>query len=303
MLYQRFKPDVWSLAWMTMRNRAEAEDCVQDTFVRALRALPTTPEITSVRAWLLTICRNTCLDRLRASQRRGVLSLDDEHVAEPSAPWLDEDQRIDFHVALQGLPSGEREAFILVDVLGCRSHEAAAILGLDAPSTLRSRLARARRQIAPAVSQPPDTTATEIWGIYHAPPSGAVVAAYREHARVADQGPTIRELVARLSMPVAATTRPRMPKSLTAFFESLDHRIPSSRPVVAVLEDDDTPEGRDVAHWLAGHPRWHLRRQSTHAGWLLEVESLLDAAGATPRGATLSTLSGSANPFLWTAQA
>lgn len=303
-LYHRFKSDVWSLAYLTMRSRHEAEDCVQETFVRALRALRRTHEISSVRAWLLTICRNVCLDRIRAAKRHVVTSLDDERAAEPEAVTWDEDLHIDFYRALRELPEIDRQAFVLVDVLGCRSHEAASILGLDAASTVRSRLAKARRQIAPAVTGAAgERTAAEIWGVYHAPSSSAIVATYGDDVAARLDLRPLKRLIRDLSHPGAASGRAaEMLPGLIAFFEGLDDRIPHTAPVMAAITGDGRPEGNVALHWLENHPRWRVRRQPTHAAWLLEVQSLLEAAGQRSRVASLAALDeSSSTPFLWMA--
>ncbi|MGH2873851.1 MAG: RNA polymerase sigma factor, partial [Solirubrobacteraceae bacterium] len=281
-----------------------AEDCVQETFVRALRALRRTPEISSVRAWLLTICRNVCLDRIRATTRHAVTSLDDGGSAEPEAPTWDEDLHIDFYRALRELSEVDRQAFVLVDVLGCRSHEAASILGLDAPSTVRSRLAKARRQIAPAVTAAEsEHTAAEIWGVYHAPSSSAIVATFGDGIAARVDARSLKQLIRDLSHPSAASARAaEMLPGLISFFEGLDDRIPHTAPVMAAITGDGRPEGNVALHWLENHPRWRVRRQPTHAAWLLEVQSLLEAAGERSRFPSLPALHESpATPFLWMA--
>ena len=180
LLYHRYRLDAWNLAYLTLRSYHEAEDCVQETFVKAMVALGSGVEVEAVRPWLMAICRNVCLDRLRSARRRPTVSLESEDVSEPAAAPVDHDGCLDFHRTLRGLSPQDREAFVLVDVLGCRSHEAASVLGLNASSTLRSRLARARAQIACAVSaqagelggSPP-----EIWAVDHRPPDNAIAAA------------------------------------------------------------------------------------------------------------------------------
>jgi RNA polymerase sigma-70 factor (ECF subfamily) len=156
LLYYRYRLDVWNMAYFQLRNHHEAEDSLQETFLRAYRALGQYRRSESARPWLLTICRNVCLDRIRANRRRPMLSLDAGQFDEPAFAAADHDRRIDFRRALAQLPVDDLEAFFVVDVMGCRSEEAARILGLRASSTLRSRLARARRALAPALSDPPE---------------------------------------------------------------------------------------------------------------------------------------------------
>ncbi|MBI5104928.1 MAG: RNA polymerase sigma factor, partial [Solirubrobacterales bacterium] len=178
LLYQRHKHEVWQLAWFTLRDHHEAEDAVQETFLKAHRALHQHRPGTSLRAWLLAICRNGCRDRLRARGRRPVVPLDDAVVAAPPGA----ESAVAFRAALDALPVEEREAFLLVDVLGCSSDEAANVLGLRAASTLRSRLSRARRALAPALDPgdgaPAGTGAPQVWGLLHGRGQSALVVAF-----------------------------------------------------------------------------------------------------------------------------
>src|SRR6476646_3619787 len=79
-LYERYRTDVWNFALLTLRHREDAEDSVQETFLKAYRALHQYRRGESIRPWLLTICRNVCLDRLRAAPRRSTMPLDDDGV-------------------------------------------------------------------------------------------------------------------------------------------------------------------------------------------------------------------------------
>jgi RNA polymerase sigma-70 factor (ECF subfamily) len=299
LLYHRYKLDVWNLAYLTLRNYHEAEDSVQETFVKALRALRCTSHVDAVRPWLLAICRNVCLDRLRAARRRQVFSLDDDTLAEPAAVPTDQEQRIDFHRALASLAPEDREAFMLVDVLGCRSHEAATILGLRASSTLRSRLSRARRQIAPAISEPVVPGALpQIWGVYHHPPDSAIVASFDGRARQAD----LSDLLATLDRYTEADAPSRNGLHLVEFLDRLEHGIPRDRRLIAVIDNRPPHSTNTTQHWLADHPRWQVRRPHSHESWLLEVKSLLQATGnaADERCAIALAALRNPTPFYWT---
>jgi RNA polymerase sigma-70 factor (ECF subfamily) len=302
LLYHRYKLDVWNLAYLTLRNHHEAEDSLQETFVKALRALTPASDIESVRPWLLTICRNVCLDKLRAGRRRQVISLAEEDAPEPAAAPVDHEQRIDFHRALETLAPEDREAFVLVDVLGCRSHEAAEIAGLRAASTLRSRLGRARSQIAGVVAEQTGAAYAhvhaEIWGVYHHPPDSAIVASFAAVGAQAQAQDRLAELVACLERHAAHSGESRNGFPLVEFLERLDFRIPSEHRVIAVIDDRPPHTVTATQHWFADHPRWQVRRPTSHASWLLEVQNLLRAAGGQPPTAALAALQAT-EPFVW----
>jgi RNA polymerase sigma-70 factor (ECF subfamily) len=268
-IYQRYKLDVWHLAWFTLRDHHDAEDATQETFLKAHRALGQYHRDGTLRAWLLTICRNACRDRIRAAQRRDVVALDEELAAlamPGGAPVGDADRHIDFHRALAALPEEEREAFLLVDVLGCPSEEAAHVAGVRAASTLRSRLARARRALAPQVAEPPAAEhGPEVWGLFHSPALSALVVS--EDPPRDGPGRHADALLATLAAPAG----PAPAADLVAFLEGLERSIPGDLTVLAVV--DDRPVG--AAPWLAGHPRWRMQRAPTHASWVGEVDALV----------------------------
>jgi RNA polymerase sigma-70 factor (ECF subfamily) len=317
LIYHRYKPDVWNLAYLMLRNHQEAEDSLQETFVKALRALASHRHVDAVRPWLLAICRNVCLDQLRSGRRRRLVSIEEDGIGELHARPGEDDRRLDFHHAIAQLSPADREAFMLVDVLGYRSHEAAAILGIAAPSTLRSRLARARRELAPAVSETSAEPPAEIWGVYHDPPDSAIVASFPATAdtamttlaaavATAATGATgatwateATEATGATGTTQTATATRRNRLELVDFFDSLDGRIPPKLRVMAVIDSGLTRGHGRAQHWLADHPRWQVRRSGSHAGWLLEVESLLKVTGAERSRGALAALD-APTPFLWT---
>ena len=297
MLYQRYKTEVWNMALFTLRDHHEAEDGVQETFLKAYRAVGQHRRGASTRAWLLTICRNVCLDRMRARPRRATLSLDEETGGgEPSVREQDRDGWIDFLHAFGELPAEEREAFFLVDVMGCHSDEAARIVGVRASSTLRSRVARARRQLVPALAGD-SAPGAELWGVYHSGREAAIVACVGGCA--ADGNGAAQELLARLRDSAPSNGHARPAVDIVRFFDRLDDRIPEGRPVLAVVDgqpERDEPAGR----WLAEHPRWELRCAETHASWLDEVERLINASARNgAAGAPVLNRLANGEPFLW----
>lgn len=134
------------------RNHADAEDLVQDTLVRAFRGIDRF-DGAHPRAWLLTILRNTHLNRNR--RRRPALLGDpdragasDPDSGAPSVEALVVGATFDAAVedAFRRLPDEFRRTLELVDIGGLSYAEAAAVMGVPV-GTVMSRVHRARRRI------------------------------------------------------------------------------------------------------------------------------------------------------------
>ncbi len=155
----RFLPDVMRFARSLARDPADADDLVQDTYLRAYRSRHTFQAGASARQWLCTICRNSWLRSRERSQR--IVSLEDDATAETLAAVAlhreakrdgleDLFVQLDFAPALEramaALPEVYREAFVLVDLGEASYAEVAEALGIPV-GTVRSRLFRARREL------------------------------------------------------------------------------------------------------------------------------------------------------------
>ncbi|WP_228641664.1 RNA polymerase subunit sigma-70 [Microtetraspora sp. AC03309] len=144
----------------------EAEDLVQETFLRAWRGRDTLRDESGLRAWLYRIATNTCLDHLRAHPRqpqpRSAPVVSDPGLDVPASdavPWLQpypdvlldtadvvidrETIELAFLVAIQHLPPRQRAVLILRDVLGWSAQETAESLDLTV-AAVKSALQRAR---------------------------------------------------------------------------------------------------------------------------------------------------------------
>jgi RNA polymerase sigma-70 factor (ECF subfamily) len=152
---------VWRLCAKLVDDQC-ADDLAQDTFIRAVRALPHFRGDASARTWLLTIARNVCMDELRTRirQRRRDASL----VADPSVSGSvshEVGQEIWVADLLSLLAPDRREAFVLTQLLGLSYQEAAEICSCP-PGTIRSRVARARVDLLEALArQRQDRSASE----------------------------------------------------------------------------------------------------------------------------------------------
>jgi len=149
---------LFATALRLTRNRSDAEDLVQDTFVKALRFSDRFERGTNLRAWMYTILHNTWRNRLRDTGRETV-DVDSEQVelaaTQPGgAESLETPERIllrrtldaDLQAALDELPEAYRQAVWLRDVEEFTYAEIAEMLQVPI-GTVMSRISRGRRQL------------------------------------------------------------------------------------------------------------------------------------------------------------
>jgi RNA polymerase sigma-70 factor (ECF subfamily) len=155
-----FMPEMYAAALRMTRNRSDAEDLVQETFLRAYRGFAGFEEGTNLRAWLYRILTNAYINTYRKRQREPVTVSDDElpewwlyeklggeaMEASAEARVLESLPDEDVQEALASLPEQFRLAVLLADVEGFSYKEIAEIL--DVPmGTVMSRLHRGRRAL------------------------------------------------------------------------------------------------------------------------------------------------------------
>ena len=149
-LYERHADRVLAYCVYHLRDRNEAEDALQTTFMHAFRALQrgVVPEIEL--AWLLSIARNVCLTRWNTNRRRGEREVArDPHVLQEVAPCREREGEELFRLqeALEAMPERERRAILLREWQGLSYREIAAELGLS-QSAVETLIFRARRVLA-----------------------------------------------------------------------------------------------------------------------------------------------------------
>jgi len=137
--------------WLT-RNEVDAEDVVQEAFLRAFRFYEDFHGL-NCRAWLLTIVRNTCCTWLQANRAGEPTITFDEvmHSTEtqstsPDAALLSKSERELLQQAIEELPLEFREVIVLRELNGVSYNEIAEIVGIPI-GTVMSRLARARGRL------------------------------------------------------------------------------------------------------------------------------------------------------------
>lgn len=139
-LVRRTQPLVWTVC-QALGSPGEVEDLVQETYLRAIRALPSYRAEARVETWLVSIARNVCADHVRRRTRHTRL-LDRLHLHTVHSLLADYDV-VSADDLVRRLDSDRREAFVLTQLSGLSYAEAAAML--DCPiGTIRSRVARAR---------------------------------------------------------------------------------------------------------------------------------------------------------------
>ncbi len=130
----------------------DAEECVQDAFVRALTFLRAHPDReVAVKPWLYTIVRNVCLDRLRKPRRTVTLDGLDAVLADRAAgPYEAVHGREELRRvvgALHALPARQREALVMHELEGRPHEEMAPVLGVSVGGS-KALVCRARRGMA-----------------------------------------------------------------------------------------------------------------------------------------------------------
>jgi RNA polymerase sigma-70 factor, ECF subfamily len=127
-------------------GRDLAEDAAQDTYLRALRALPAFRADSNARTWLLSIARHTAVDAVRAASRRRRLARLLTARTGPDTVEVGLADGVLTDQALALLDTDRRTAFVLTQLLGFDYAGAAEICGCPV-GTIRSRVARAREQL------------------------------------------------------------------------------------------------------------------------------------------------------------
>jgi RNA polymerase sigma-70 factor (ECF subfamily) len=142
----------YNLARWLVKNGTDAEDLVQDAYMRAWKGFAGFRG-TDGRGWLLTIVRNTCYTWLHENRRQEMsvefnedLHTQDHEVAGPERLLVESANRQTLEKALQELPAEFREAIVLRELEGLSYKEIGDITGVPI-GTVMSRLARARARL------------------------------------------------------------------------------------------------------------------------------------------------------------
>lgn len=148
---------LYGFAMMLTRSQTEAEDLVQETYLRAVRAFGQLMPDSNLKGWLFAIMRNAWLNQLRHT-RNGprFIELDaeeedrsnwfDNMASDPYAIYVRKVEREEVRAAIESLPRLYREIILLRDIEEFSYQQIAAILGCPA-GTVMSRIGRAREKL------------------------------------------------------------------------------------------------------------------------------------------------------------
>jgi RNA polymerase sigma-70 factor (ECF subfamily) len=165
-LVKKYDRNVFRIAQHITQNREDAEDVVQDAFLKAYQNLKQFQGNSKFYTWLVRIAVNEALMKLRKRKTSKTVSMDEDVETEDGsvprevADWSPNPEQLFGQSELsdilaktiQGLPTGFRTVFVLRDVEGLSTEETAETLGLSVPA-VKSRLLRARLQLRERLSR------------------------------------------------------------------------------------------------------------------------------------------------------
>jgi RNA polymerase sigma-70 factor (ECF subfamily) len=146
-----------SVAYRMLGSQAEADDAVQEAFLRLMRT--GTSGVDNITGWLTTVIARVCLDMLRQRKSRREVPVDAEVEALPAENSLEHEKLITdsigvaMLVVLETLKPSERVAFVLHDMFNISFEEIAPVLGRS-PAAARQLASRGRRRIQGSPAEP-----------------------------------------------------------------------------------------------------------------------------------------------------
>jgi RNA polymerase sigma-70 factor, ECF subfamily len=148
-IYRQHAARIYTLACRMAGSPQDGEDLLQEIFLQVYRKLGSYKGDSTLGTWLYRLALNHCLDYVRSKQakmNRLTETLDTETSVRPAANRETPIARLDLERALERLPDGCREAFVLHDVEGFGHKEIAELLGI-AEGTSKSQVFKARAKL------------------------------------------------------------------------------------------------------------------------------------------------------------
>jgi RNA polymerase sigma-70 factor (ECF subfamily) len=167
-LVNRHRRPVYNFILRFVRDPAQAEDTLQETFLRLIKSADSYERTAKFTTWMYTIARNLCVDQSRRAKHRRATSLDAPVGGEADAPALldlmaDGGAAVDrqaiskelaqrIRVAVEALPDEQREIFLLREVSDLQFNEIAEIVGCP-ENTVKSRMRYALEKLREALEE------------------------------------------------------------------------------------------------------------------------------------------------------
>lgn len=134
-LYREVAPGMMNYIYRFVRDQALAEDLLQEVFLRIHKVRHTYRPDSPAKPWLFAIARYVAIDALRKRGRRREVVYEDGVMETGAADALEQTERSEsmeqVERALDGLPGGQSEAFVLTKAAGLSVREASAVLGIS----------------------------------------------------------------------------------------------------------------------------------------------------------------------------
>jgi len=163
-LYQLHGSRMKSMARNLLGTRSDAEDAVQDTFLKIQRSIATFRGQSSFLTWSFRILINTCYDARRSRMRKKEVSQDEPEAPEavprpePRAPGAHPSLRLALERAVAQLTRQQREVFLMYEVEGLRHAEIAAVLEISETAS-KNTLFQAKKNLRQMLEAPRSSAA------------------------------------------------------------------------------------------------------------------------------------------------
>ncbi len=151
-LYEETKTAVYGFALSILKNVSDAEDVLQDTYVRIWSAAESYNPLGKPMAWVLTITKNLAMSTLRERSKTADITEESWMTFEAKSSTTSTEDRLALNAAMQVLSGEERQIIILHAISGLKHIEIARILSIPL-STVLSKYSRARKKLQIALKE------------------------------------------------------------------------------------------------------------------------------------------------------
>ena len=154
LLVDQHADTLWRVGWRMTGNDADADEVVQETFLRAWRELPAFQSRSNMETWLVRICVNCVIDIFRERQRQPLAAVEpddaESHDPQPDRLYFSSEVREHVLGAMEQLTGAERTAFVLRHFEDAPNEEIGRVLGIK-PNAVKQATFRAVRKLRAAL--------------------------------------------------------------------------------------------------------------------------------------------------------